>query len=96
MSLPIKLAVSLLKDRNGVIDLDVPVTGSLDDPQFRLAPIIWKAFLNIVEKSRDRAIRAAWAGCSAAVPICSSSTSSPGTPISMRPRPRRRRASARH
>ena len=51
VSLPIKLAVSLLKDRNGVIDLNVPVTGSLDDPQFRLAPIIWKVFVNILEKA---------------------------------------------
>ncbi|HKT73692.1 MAG TPA: DUF748 domain-containing protein [Steroidobacteraceae bacterium] len=48
--LPIKLAVALLKDRNGVIDIDLPVTGSLDDPQFRLAPLIWKAVLNLLTK----------------------------------------------
>jgi hypothetical protein len=51
VSLPIKLAVALLKDRNGVIDLDIPVTGSLDDPQFRLGPLIWKVFINILEKA---------------------------------------------
>jgi hypothetical protein len=51
VSLPVKLAVSLLKDRNGVIDLNLPVTGSLDDPKFRLAPIIWKLFVNILEKA---------------------------------------------
>jgi hypothetical protein len=51
VSLPIKLAVSLLKDRNGVIDLNLPVTGSLDDPQFRLGPIIWKVFVNLLEKA---------------------------------------------
>jgi hypothetical protein len=45
------LAVALLKDRNGVIDLDIPVTGTLDDPSFRLAPIIWKVFVNILEKA---------------------------------------------
>jgi hypothetical protein len=50
VSLPIKLAVSLLKDKNGVIDLDLPVTGSLDDPKFRIGPIIWKVFVNILEK----------------------------------------------
>jgi hypothetical protein len=50
VSLPIKLAVALLKDRNGVIELDLPVTGSLDDPEFRLAPIIWKVFVNILER----------------------------------------------
>ncbi|HEX4153264.1 MAG TPA: DUF748 domain-containing protein [Steroidobacteraceae bacterium] len=51
VSLPIKLAVALLKDRNGVIDLELPVTGSLKDPQFRLGPIIWKVFVNILEKA---------------------------------------------
>ncbi len=51
VSLPIKLAVALLKDRNGVIDLDIPVTGTLDDPAFRLGPIIWKVFVNILEKA---------------------------------------------
>jgi Domain of Unknown Function (DUF748) len=51
VSLPIKLAVALLKDRNGVIDLDIPVSGTLDDPTFRLGPIIWKIFVNILEKA---------------------------------------------
>jgi hypothetical protein len=51
VSLPVKLAVALLKDRNGVIDLSLPVTGSLDDPKFRLAPIIWKVLVNILEKA---------------------------------------------
>jgi uncharacterized protein involved in outer membrane biogenesis len=40
--LPIKLIVALLKDRNGVIDLPIDVTGSLDDPKFRIWPVIWK------------------------------------------------------
>src|ERR1019366_7459913 len=51
VSLPIKLAVALLKNRNGVIDLDIPVSGTLDDPKFRLGPIIWKVFVNILEKA---------------------------------------------
>ena len=37
--------------RDGVIDLNLPVTGSLDDPQFKLGPIIWKIFVNILEKA---------------------------------------------
>lgn len=41
VSLPIKLAVALLKDRNGVIELDVPVSGSLDDPKFSVWPVVW-------------------------------------------------------
>jgi hypothetical protein len=48
---PIKIAVALLKDRNGVIDIDLPMTGSIDDPKFRLGPIIWKAFVNIIIKA---------------------------------------------
>jgi hypothetical protein len=51
VSLPVKLAVALLKDREGVIDLNLPVSGSLDDPKFKLAPIIWKVFVNILEKA---------------------------------------------
>jgi hypothetical protein len=51
VSLPIKLAVALLKDRHGVIDLDIPVNGTLDDPTFRLGPIIWKVFVHILEKA---------------------------------------------
>ncbi len=49
-SLPVKLAVALLKDRHGVIDLDLPITGSLDDPQFHLGPLIWKVVVNLVTK----------------------------------------------
>jgi hypothetical protein len=48
--IPIKLAVALLKDRNGVIDLQLPIGGSLDDPSFRLGPIIWKALLGLLTK----------------------------------------------
>ena len=50
-SLPVKLAVALLADRNGVIDLDLPISGSLNDPQFRLGPVIWKVVTNLVAKA---------------------------------------------
>jgi Domain of Unknown Function (DUF748) len=50
VSLPLKLAVALLKDRNGVIDIDLPMTGSLDDPKFRLGPLIWKAVVGLLTK----------------------------------------------
>lgn len=49
-SLPVKLAVALLKDRHGVIDLELPISGSLDDPKFRLGPLIWKVVVNLVTK----------------------------------------------
>ncbi|HEX4387133.1 MAG TPA: DUF748 domain-containing protein [Steroidobacteraceae bacterium] len=48
---PVKLAVALLKDRDGVIDIDLPMSGTLDDPQFRIGPIIWKAFVNLIVKA---------------------------------------------
>jgi hypothetical protein len=51
IGLPLKLAVALLRDRNGVIDIDLPVSGSLDDPQFRVGPIIWKVFVNLLSKA---------------------------------------------
>ncbi|MBP6596960.1 MAG: DUF748 domain-containing protein, partial [Arenimonas sp.] len=50
VSLPIRLATSLLKDRNGVIDLDFPVAGTLDDPSFRIGPVVWKIVKNLVVK----------------------------------------------
>jgi uncharacterized protein DUF748 len=49
--LPLKIAVALLKDRNGVIDINLPMNGSLDDPTFSIGPIIWKAFVNLIVKA---------------------------------------------
>ena len=49
-TLPVKLATWLLKDGEGVINLDVPVTGSLDDPKFRIGPIVWQIIKNLIVK----------------------------------------------
>jgi hypothetical protein len=49
--LPVLLAVALLKDRNGVIDINLPVSGSLQDPQFSVGGIIWKVILNLIGKA---------------------------------------------
>lgn len=49
--LPVKFAVSLLKDKDGVIDLDLPIEGSLDDPKFRIGKIVWQVLGNIVSKA---------------------------------------------
>ena len=50
MKLPLDLAIALLEDSEGIIDLDLPVTGSLDDPQFSYGKIIWKAVVNVLTK----------------------------------------------
>lgn len=49
--LPVKLAVALLKDSNGNIDIHVPVSGSLNDPHFSLGGVIWQAFVNIIKRA---------------------------------------------
>ena len=46
-----KLGVALLKDRNGRIALDVPVKGRLDDPKFRVVPIVWQVVMNLLAKA---------------------------------------------
>jgi len=50
MSLPLGLAVALLKDPEGKIDIDLPVRGNVDDPEFRFGGLIWKALTNLVIK----------------------------------------------
>jgi Domain of Unknown Function (DUF748) len=49
--LPLKIAVALLRDRNGVIDLNLPMTGSLDDPHFSVWPLVWKVLVNVIVKA---------------------------------------------
>ena len=48
MSLPIGLAIALLEDSDGLIELDVPVTGDMDEPQFELSGVIWKTLGNVI------------------------------------------------
>ena len=51
VNLPLKLAVALLSDANGVIDLDFVVEGDLNDPEFKFGGIIWKVLKNIIAKT---------------------------------------------
>ena len=48
---PFNLAITLLKDVNGIINLNVPINGSLNDPQFDLGGVIGDAVLNILTKA---------------------------------------------
>lgn len=49
-NLPLDLAIAILQDSDGRIDLGLPVSGSLDDPQFSYGQIIWKAIVNVLTK----------------------------------------------
>jgi hypothetical protein len=50
-NLPVRLAVSLLKDSKGQIDLHIPVSGSLSDPQFSIGDVVWGAVKNLIVKA---------------------------------------------
>ncbi|OUS17353.1 hypothetical protein A9Q88_03685 [Gammaproteobacteria bacterium 50_400_T64] len=50
VSLPLKLAVALMKDVNGNIDIDLPVEGDLNNPEVRIGGLVWKAFGNLLVK----------------------------------------------
>jgi hypothetical protein len=49
-SLPVRLAASLLKDNKGVINLDIPVSGDLNDPEFNIWNTIWMILKNLIVK----------------------------------------------
>lgn len=55
--LPVLLAVALLKDRNGVINLDFPISGTLDDPQFSM----WRVVVHIIGNLLTKAATAPFA-----------------------------------
>ncbi len=48
--LPMKFALFLLKDKNGIINLDIPVRGDLNDPSVSIGKIVWNTFKNLIVK----------------------------------------------
>jgi hypothetical protein len=50
IKVPVLLATALLKDSNGVIKFDLPIQGSLDDPQFSVGGLVFRAFVNLLAK----------------------------------------------
>ncbi|MDD0973331.1 DUF748 domain-containing protein [Pseudomonas fontis] len=48
VDLPIRLAVALLKDTDGKISIELPVTGDLNNPEFSVMPIVWQTLRNLV------------------------------------------------
>ncbi|NOT66932.1 MAG: DUF748 domain-containing protein [Methylophilaceae bacterium] len=57
-NLPLDLAIALLEDSDGIIDLDLPVAGSLDDPKFSYGSLVWKAITNVLGKMVTAPFRA--------------------------------------
>jgi len=49
--LPVKLGLAVLQDPSGLIELDVPVEGNVDDPDFRLSRVVWRAVGNVLLKA---------------------------------------------
>jgi hypothetical protein len=49
--LPVRLAVALLKDRKGQINLDIPVSGNIDDPKFSVWKVVWQIIGNLLVKA---------------------------------------------
>jgi len=50
-ALPLRLAIAILRDRKGNIDLDIPVEGNLKDPSYKLGKVIWQIVKNLVVKA---------------------------------------------
>lgn len=51
VDLPVRLAIALLKNRKGEIALSLPVQGDLNNPEFRVAPIVWQALRNLITRA---------------------------------------------
>lgn len=51
LKLPVTLAVSLLKNSRGEIDLNLPIGGSLDDPEFSVGGLVFKVIVNLLTKA---------------------------------------------
>ncbi|PHQ64660.1 MAG: hypothetical protein COB99_08505 [Sulfurimonas sp.] len=50
-SLPLGFAIALLEDSEGVIDINMPVEGNIDAPDFKYGALVWKTFGNLIIKA---------------------------------------------
>ncbi|WMI65097.1 DUF748 domain-containing protein [Aestuariibaculum sp. YM273] len=57
-NLPLKVALFILKDKDGVINMDIPVRGDLNDPEIDIRKIIWRTFGNFLVKTVTSPFRA--------------------------------------
>lgn len=51
VGLPVKFALAILTDRRGQINVNLPIEGTLDDPEFKVGRVIWKVLVNLLEKT---------------------------------------------
>lgn len=51
VDLPIRLAIALLKDSDGKISIELPISGDLNNPQFSVMPIVWQTLRNLVVRA---------------------------------------------
>jgi hypothetical protein len=58
LKLPLELAIAILKDSDGRIDLGLPVSGNMNDPQFSYGAVIWKAIGNVLTRIVSAPFRA--------------------------------------
>ena len=58
LKLPLELAIAVLKDSDGRIELGLPVSGNLSDPQFSYGAVIWKAISSVLTKIVSAPFRA--------------------------------------
>jgi uncharacterized protein involved in outer membrane biogenesis len=58
VNLPLDLALALLKDSQGRIDLGLPVSGDLDNPEFSIGPLIWKTLVSVITRAVTAPFRA--------------------------------------
>jgi hypothetical protein len=52
-NLPVRMAVSLLKDDKGNIDLNLPASGNLDDPNYKVGKLVWPMISDLLKKTAE-------------------------------------------
>lgn len=50
-NVPVRLAVALLRDKNGDVHLELPIEGDLNDPNYKVGKVIWQVFRNLISKA---------------------------------------------
>lgn len=50
-NIPVRLAVALLRDKNGDVHLELPIEGNLNDPNYKVGKVIWQVFRNLISKA---------------------------------------------